>query len=72
MDNITGYRGEVMVSFKNRDLNTEQIPQLFKPYEVGDRVCQLIIMPYPNIELIESDTLSETERGDNGHGSTGN
>ena len=30
-----------------------------------------MILPYPEIELVESDTLSETERGDKGFGSTG-
>ena len=40
-------------------------------YEVGDKVCQLIIMPYPQIMPVEATKLSETERGTNGHGSTG-
>ena len=41
-------------------------------YKVGDKVCQLIIIPYPQIMPIEADELSETERGEGGHGSTGN
>lgn len=40
-------------------------------YEVGDRVGQIIILPYPKIEFIESDDLGETNRGDGGYGSTG-
>ena len=40
-------------------------------YEVGDRVGQIIIMPYPQIEFVEVDKLSETERGEGGYGSTG-
>lgn len=40
-------------------------------YEVGDRIGQLIILPYPQIECIEVDELSETERGTQGFGSTG-
>lgn len=40
-------------------------------YKVGDRVGQLIIMKYPTIEFIESDNLSETERGCGSYGSTG-
>ena len=40
-------------------------------YEVGERIGQIIIMPYPNIEFIESDELSDTERGEGGFGSTG-
>lgn len=41
------------------------------PYKVGERVAQLVIIPYPSIEFIESDELSESERGEGGHGSTG-
>ena len=40
-------------------------------YKPGDRICQLIIVPIPLIKYIESDTLSDTERGDGGFGSTG-
>ena len=39
-------------------------------YEIGDRVAQLIIIPIPPVELVESDELSETERGTDGFGST--
>lgn len=67
----SGYRGEIMVSFKNRDKYIDNIPQLFKPYEVGDKVAQLIIVPYPKIEFKVVDELSTTERGENGHGSSG-
>lgn len=40
-------------------------------YEVGDRIGQLIIIPYPKIEPEEVDELPTTERGDKGWGSTG-
>lgn len=40
-------------------------------YGVGDRICQLMIIPYPQIEFEEVDELSDTERGENGFGSTG-
>lgn len=40
-------------------------------YEVGERVGQIIIIPYPQIQLIESEELSKSERGENGYGSTG-
>jgi dUTP pyrophosphatase len=40
-------------------------------YEVGDRIGQLIILPYPQIEFQEVDDLGETERGDGGFGSSG-
>ena len=63
----SGYRGEIMCSFKNRDKDGSKAP-----YKVGDRIAQIIIMPYPQVSFIESDELSETERGTGGHGSTGN
>jgi dUTP pyrophosphatase len=40
-------------------------------YEIGDRIGQLIILPYPQIEFQEVDDLGETERGDGGFGSSG-
>ena len=67
----SGYRGEVMISFKLRDRNIESIPQIFKPYEVGNKIAQLIIVPYPKIEFKVVDELSSTERGERGHGSSG-
>lgn len=44
----------------------------YAPYRVGDRIGQIIIVPYPTIEFEETDTLSESERGTGGHGHTGN
>ena len=67
----SGYRGEVMLSFKNRDKSEVNIPYLDAPYEVGNKVAQLIILPYSIIKLIQVDELSETERVIGGHGSTG-
>lgn len=40
-------------------------------FKVGDRIGQIIIMPYPQIEFEEVDELSETERGEQGYGSSG-
>lgn len=62
----SGYRGEIM--FKYRPINGLLNSKI---YHVGDRIGQLIIMPYPQIELVETDELSDTERGDGGFGSTG-
>jgi dUTP pyrophosphatase len=39
-------------------------------YTKGDRVGQMIIMPYPQIELVETDSLGDSERGSGGFGST--
>ena len=38
----------------------------------GDRIAQAMIVPYPKVEFVEVDELSETERGTGGIGSTGN
>lgn len=40
-------------------------------FERGDKIIQLVILPIPDIELKLVDKLKETERGDNGFGSTG-
>lgn len=40
-------------------------------YEVGDRVGQIIIMPYPQVVFVESEDLAPTLRGEGGFGSTG-
>ena len=39
-------------------------------YEVGERIGQIIIMPYPQIEFEEVDTLDDSVRGTGGFGST--
>lgn len=61
----SGYRGEVQFTFNK----LAGIPS--KKYEVGERVGQMIIMPYPEIELVEMEKLSDTERGSEGFGSSG-
>jgi len=45
-------------------------PMLFAPYKVGDKVAQMVTLAYPDVELDEREKLSETERGENGFGST--
>ena len=70
----SGYRGEVTVKFKPAMLfNREQRPIILnnRIYEVGERVAQIIIIPYPQITFVEADELSETERGAGGYGSSG-
>ena len=59
----SGYRGEIMCSFKP----TGSCPT----YNVGDKVAQMIIMPYPVVNYVEVTELSDSERGEGGHGSTG-
>lgn len=45
-------------------------PMLFAPYKQGDRVAQMVALPYPDVKLVERQELSETERGEGGFGST--
>ena len=40
-------------------------------YNIGDRIGQIIILPYPQVNFIEAEELSKTERGDGGYGSSG-
>jgi dUTP pyrophosphatase len=63
------YRGEILVKYAFRWSGENTKPRF---YEIGDRIAQLVIEPVEhNITWIESDTLSETERGAGGYGSTG-
>ncbi len=41
------------------------------PYVPGDRVCQMQILPRPQVVFEQVEELSETERGEGGFGSTG-
>ena len=46
------------------------MPHIHDEYEIGDRIGQIIIMPYPQIEFNLVDELSDSERGAGGFGST--
>lgn len=60
-----GYRGEVMVALVNLDREAA--------YTVarGERVAQLVVVPFAAVEVEERDALPATERGEGGFGSTG-
>lgn len=58
------YRGEIMVSLYNQSGETQVVAK-------GERIAQLVIIPYITEKFIESDALSETVRGEGGFGSTG-
>lgn len=60
----SGYRGEVMAALWNTTDKSFRV-------ERGDRVCQLVVMPYCPCSLEEVEVLSESERGADGYGSTG-
>lgn len=65
----SGYRGEVTAKFKpSLSFGREDATKI---YNVGDRVAQLIILPYPRIKFVETDELSPSERDTNSYGSTG-
>jgi dUTP pyrophosphatase len=61
----SGYRGELQATFKKEN-GLDSLA-----YKVGDRIAQIMIIPYPPIEFKEVNDLSDTERGDGGFGSTG-
>ena len=58
------YRGECTVALHN---DTDE-PRVIQP---GDRIAQLVILPFLAAEFEEAETLPETERGTGGFGSTG-
>ena len=64
----SGYRGELQATF-NKIITT--IENQKNDYKVGDRICQIIIVPHPIIQIVEVDELSESSRGIGGFGSTG-
>lgn len=74
----SGYRGEVVFKFK-LVMNCQKFEKAKQDgsagfhldvYNVGDRIGQIIIMPYPQIEFNLVDELSTTDRGIGGFGST--
>lgn len=60
----SGYRGEIMFKYRITD---NEPPK----YEVGDRIGQIIILPYPKIEFDEILELSDSDRNTGDYGSTG-
>ena len=60
----SGYRGEVKTILMNHNGEPFKITK-------GMRISQLAIRPVPEVEFVEVDELSDTERGEGGFGSTG-
>lgn len=60
----SGYRGEYIVALYNDSNTTQRINH-------GDRIAQLVVMPFVQCEFNEVDELDETARGAGGFGSTG-
>lgn len=71
----SGFRNEILVKFKPilkvNDYGDVEKPLTLKRYHIGDRIGQLIIMPVPTVDFVESEELSPSDRGMGGHGSTG-
>jgi len=63
----SSYRGELKLRFK---LTSKSESSDNKIYTVGDRVGQIMIIPYPDVWFSEVEELSETDRGCGGFGST--
>jgi len=60
----SGYRGELMVVLHNTD-RTEPFV-----VEAGMRIAQLVVLPIPEVELVEVEELPASERGARGFGSS--
>lgn len=60
----SGYRGEVGATLHNTSRQDVSLSR-------GDRVCQLVVMPYASCEVVQTAVLPESERGEGGFGSTG-
>ena len=58
------YRGQYIIALHN-DTDIEQI------INPGDRIAQMVLMPYIPMLFKEVESLSNTERGEGGFGSTG-
>lgn len=58
------YRGEYIVAIHN-DTDEDKV------IEPGERIAQMILMPYIPMTFVETDELSESGRGQDGFGSTG-
>jgi dUTP pyrophosphatase len=60
----SGYRGEVQVVFHNTDPDE---PFVVEP---GMRIAQLVVLPVPEVALVERDALAGSKRGERGFGSS--
>lgn len=68
----SGYRGEILFKFKSTLANSPASRTNYNyTYEEGERIGQLIVLPYPDIEFVEAEELSDSDRGTGGYGSTG-
>jgi dUTP pyrophosphatase len=62
----SGYTGSIRVKL----YRSSQLGEL-GVFEAGDKITQLVILPIPDVEMVIVDEFHETERGNNGFGSSG-
>lgn len=77
----SGYRGEICAPLHNNHPRMGIIRRIVArlrgendgtmSVKAGERVCQMLVMPYGQATLVEADELDDTERGEGGFGSTG-
>ena len=60
----SGYRGEIRVVLLNTDTSESFT------VEPGMRIAQLVILPVPEVDVVETDELPKSERGARGFGSS--
>ena len=61
----SGYRGEICIIM----INLDKVDDFVK--KKGDKICQLVIKKIEEVELVEVDNLEDSDRGEEGFGSTG-
>ena len=60
----SGYTGEILVRMRYDENNED------REYIVGDKIAQLVVVPAPKVVLVEARELTNTQRGDQGFGSS--
>lgn len=60
----SGYRGEIMAAIWNTTGEPVKINR-------GDRICQMVVMPFCPCSIEAGKVEADTERGESGHGSSG-
>jgi len=63
-----GYRGEVLVCMTNLSNGLEDDTYLINK---GDKIAQFVLKRHNHKDIVEVDSLDETERGEKGFGSSG-
>lgn len=59
-----GFRGELKCALWNTTSETIHVKR-------HERICQLVVVPFAHVNIVPTDTLSDTDRGEAGYGSTG-